>query len=140
MRKILTIILVALSMYNIQAQTEKSVKPRDSVIAFSSPFAKLIVKDLIYGDTKQRELIEITNLLELTKTKLTLKTQLATTLQDKVVNLQTIIDSKTDQYKLQDELSKSLKKELRAEKRKSALYKIGTGVGVVAALFVLAQK
>lgn len=141
MKKIIIIIItVVLNIFNIQAQSVKTEKPRDSVIAFSSPFAKLIVKDLIYGDTKQKEIIEITELLELTKTKLTLKTQLVTTLEGKVTNLQTIIDSKTDQYRLQDELSKSLKKELRAEKRKSAFYKIGTGAGIVAALFLLSQK
>jgi len=140
MKKIITCIVLTLGMYTIQGQVPQTEKPVDSVIAFSSPFARLIVKDLIYGDRKQKEVVEITELLELTKNKLILKTQLVSTLEGKVGNLQTIIDSKNDQYRLQDELSKSLKKELRAEKRKSALYKIGTGAGVVVALFVLSQK
>jgi len=140
MKKIITCIVLTLGMYTIQGQVPQTEKPVDSVIAFSSPFARLIVKDLIYGDRKQKEVVEITELLELTKNKLILKTQLVSTLEGKVGNLQTIIDSKNDQYRLQDELSKSLKKELRAEKRKSTLYKIGTGAGVVVALFVLSQK
>ena len=140
MKKLITLIVIVLGIHNVQGQVVSTEKPRDSVIAFSSPFAKLIVKDLIYGDTRQKEIIEITELLELTKTKLTLKAQLVTTLEGKVTNLQTIIDSKTDQYKLQDELSNKLKKELRAEKRKSAFYKIGTGAGALVALFLLSQK
>ena len=69
-----------------------------------------------------------------------LKDDVIASLNSKVLNLETIIETKQEQFDLQQELSGKLEAELRVEKTKSFLYKIGTGVGVVATVLLYLQK
>ena len=48
--------------------------------------------------------------------------------------------TKEEQFKLQQELSQKLQKELKSQKRKTFLYKVGAGVGAVATVLLLVQK
>tara|TARA_R110000822_G_C15108707_1_gene472710 strand:- start:64 stop:321 length:258 start_codon:yes stop_codon:yes gene_type:complete len=85
-------------------------------------------------------LAEITKELEFTKEKVVLKDEVIGSLNSKVLNLQDIVNTKDQQFEVQQELSGKLEKELKLEKTKSFLYKIGTGVGAVAAVILYLQK
>lgn len=85
------------------------------------------------------ELLSIQELLKLEQTKVVLKDSVISSLNVKVVNLNTIISKKDEQFGLEREKSEQLLKELKKEKRKSFLYKIGSYIGIVATGILLAK-
>jgi hypothetical protein len=91
---------------------------------------KLVIKDLVKFDGLKLELVETNDLLKLTNDKLILKDSVITNLNGKVVNLQTIIIKKDEQFSLEREKSLQLQKELKGQRRKTFLYKVGTWIGV----------
>jgi|TARA_R110000744_G_C19288368_1_gene554403 hypothetical protein len=134
MKQIILLLIIVSSIFRAQAQTKK-----DTIIALSNPFAKLVVADLVYGDSKVLEAEELSGLLTLTREKLEIKVQLVNTLEGKIENLQDKVEFKDTQQELAIELSEKLNKELKAEKRKSFFYKVGTGVGAVVTLILLVR-
>ena len=114
------------------SQTVTNQTQTDTIVALKIPTAKLIIKDLIKGDGALIELEETKKVLSLTNQKLVLKDEIILTLNSKITNLDYIITQKDEQFKLEREKSESLLKELKLEKRKTFLYKVGTIVGVVA--------
>lgn len=101
------------------------------------PIVKLVIKDLINFDGVKLQLTETEKLLELSDKKIALKDSIITTMETKVVNLETIITKKDEQFNLEREKSESLLKELKQEKRKGFFYKIGSGIGVAATILLL---
>lgn len=114
------------------SQTVTNQTQTDTIVALKIPTAKLIIKDLIKGDGALIELEETKKILSLTTQKLVLKDEIIFTLNSKITNLDYIITQKDEQFKLEREKSESLLKELKSEKKKTFLYKVGTIVGVVA--------
>lgn len=137
MKKLIPLISLVLLSWSSFSQTGIE---RDSIVSLKVPIAKLVIKDLLKGDGDKVELIELNKILELTQEKVKLKDSVITTLDFKVNNLQTIILTKDEQFRLQEELSKKLHKELKAEKTKTFIYKLGAGAGAVATILLLAQK
>lgn len=121
------------------SQTVTNQKPvqTDTIVPLTIPTAKLIIKDLLKGDGAQIELVELQKVLQLTNEKMLLKDEVIFTLNSKISNLDYIIIQKDEQFKLEREKSDSLLKELKAEKRKTFLYKVGTVIGVVAVGYLL---
>lgn len=112
---------------------------KDSIVSIKAPIARLVIKDLINGDGAQEELIQVNILLELEKTKVEVKSKEVEILKTKVSNLEKSDIYQSGQLNTASELSKKLHKELKAEKRKSFLYRIGTGVGVVLAAILIVK-
>lgn len=94
------------------------------------PIVKLVIKDLVKFDGLKLELVETSDLLKLTNDKLTLKDGVITNLNSKVLNLQTIITKTNEQFSLEREKSLQLQLELKGQRRKTFLYKVGTFIGV----------
>lgn len=113
---------------------------RDSVVRLEVPIVKLVIKDLVTFDGVKLQLVETQELLRLSNDKLALKDSVITSLNGKVLNLQTIIDKKDEQFGLEKEKSESLLKELKREKRKGFLYKMGTLTGAVLTIFFAVTK
>ena len=121
------------------SQTVTNQRPvqTDTIVPLTIPTVKLIIKDLLKGDGAQIELVELQKVLQLTNEKMLLKDEVIFTLNSKISNLDYIILQKDEQFKLEREKSNSLLKELKAEKRKTFLYKVGTVLGVVAVGYLL---
>jgi len=68
--------------------------------------------------------------ISLMKQKDTLKDQ-------KISNLELIISKKDEQFSLERQKSESLLKELKGQRRKTFLYKVGSFVGIVATSVLL---
>ena len=113
----------------------QTVTPTDSVVKLEVPIVKLIIKDLVTFDGLKLQLVQTEELLRLSNDKIVLKDSVITTLNGKVVNLQTIITKKDEQFSLESEKSKSLERELRQQKTNTFLWKLGTVAGGVLALF-----
>jgi len=63
------------------------------------------------------------------------------TLQNqKISNLETIILKKDEQFSLEREKSEKLLKELKGQRAKTFLFKVGTFVGIVATSVLLIQR
>jgi len=137
MKKLIPLISLLLLSWSSFSQQDIA---KDSIVSLKVPVVRLVIKDLIEGDGTKEELKEVNTLLELTNEKINLKDQEISTLGSKIQNLELVIKTKDEQFSLQEELSKKLQKELRTEKTKSFLYKIGTGVGAVATVLLLLQK
>ena len=116
----------------------QTVTERDSVVRLEVPIVKLVIKDLVTFDGVKLQLVETQELLKLSNDKLVLKDSVISSLDGKILNLQTIIDKKDEQFGLESEKSKSLEKELKRQKRNTFLWKMGTLAGGLLSLFFAA--
>ena len=128
-KRILLIILLLVSF--------KSFSQNDTIVSLREPVAKLVIKDLIEGDGTRVELISTLELLKLEQKKVLLKDSVIGTLNIKVLNLEDIIGKKDEQFSLEREKSLQLEKELKGQRRKTFLYKVGTYIGAGALLVLL---
>ena len=130
--QILLIILLLVSF--------KSFSQKDTIVSLKQPIAKLVIKDLITGDGAKEELRKTVELLQLEQKKIVIKDSVIGNLDIKVTNLESIITKKNEQFGLESKKSLELEKELKGEKRKTLLYKIGTYIGVGALLVLLGGR
>jgi hypothetical protein len=103
------------------------------------PVARLVIKDLIKGDGIGLELKETQQLLFLEQQKIVIKDSIILNLESKIKNLDVIIGKKDEQFALEREKSESLLKELKSQKRKTFLFKVGTYVGIATTGLLLLQ-
>ena len=132
MKKLLVLIALLLVSF-------KSFSQNDTIVSLKQPVAKQVIKDLVSYDGLKIELLSIRELLKLETQKVVLKDSVISSLNVKVVNLNTIISKKDEQFGLEREKSEQLLKELKKEKRKSFLYKIGSYIGIVVTGILLAK-
>ncbi len=109
----------------------------DTIVPLKVPVAKLVIKDLIKGDGAAVEIKELNKVIGLKDEQLNLFKQKDTLKDQKISNLETIILKKDEQFSLERQKSESLLKELKGQRRKTFLFKVGTYVGVVATSMLL---
>ena len=100
-------------------------------IQLTNPVAKLIVKDLIQFDGLSQEMLTIKGILTETNSKLYTQGELVTNLKTQVLNYQSIIEKKSQQFTTQNELNKRLQVDLKKQKFKTKL--IGGSTFLIAA-------
>ena len=130
------ILLIPILLLNLKSFSQQDTL-KDSIVSIKVPIVRLVIKDLINGDGAKEELVQVSNLLELERNKAEVRTKEIEVLNTKITNLEKNDLFQAGQLNTASELSKKLHKELKAEKRKSFLYKIGTGVGVVLTAILL---
>jgi|TARA_B100001939_G_C16771382_1_gene542806 hypothetical protein len=79
------------------------------------------------------------SILTETNNKLLTQTDLVTNLKSQVNNLELVIGEKDSQLEVSKNLSLELEKALKKSKRRTFLYKLGTGVGAVAVGLLLVK-
>lgn len=104
----------------------------DTLVALKVPVAKLVIKDLIKGDGAQLEIVDLNKTISLKDEQINLLKQKDTLKDQKISNLELIITKKDEQFSLERQKSESLLKELKGQRRKTFLYKVGSFVGVIA--------
>lgn len=109
----------------------------DTIVPLKVPIAKLIIKDLIKGDGALVEIKELNNVIGLKDEQINLFKQKDTLKDQKITNLEFIITKKDQQFDLERQKSEELLKELRGQRRKTFLYKVGSFVGVIATSMLL---
>lgn len=100
------------------------------------PVAKLVVKDLIKGDGLKLQLEESKKVIETLKVKSITQDSISSNLRLQILNLNSIILVKDDQFKVQQKLSKDLQLALKKEKLKSRIFTIGTPILIIGALLI----
>lgn len=108
-------------------------------IQLTKPVARLVIKDLIQGDSFKEEIDQLELVILETNNKVSAQQELISNLNNQVSNFESIISEKDSQLEVSQELSKELEKALRKAKRRMFFYKVGTAAGGVAFLLLLAK-
>lgn len=118
-----------------------TIKPVDTTkVVLSYRVAKLVVKDLIAGDSckKEVELLNLKTLMILEREKQKDTTILL--LRNKNQNYETILLKKDEQINQYDELTENLNRDLKIATRRKSIYKGVAVVGVISTLLLLLTK
>jgi hypothetical protein len=124
----------------ISSLTAFSQKDTDSIPSksFPVPVVKMIIKDILSGDSAKAQLKITNQQLEETKKIVSIKDSVINKLELKNSNSELIINSERDKYKIIDDQLKKTEKELRKEKIKTKIFKSLTTVGtlIIGALLI----
>ena len=132
--------LMLLTITLMMSFTSFSQSVTDSTtIRLKKPIVKLVIKDLIKGDAAKKEVVVFNDIIKQQQLQLFKKDTIILTLNKQIVNFESIISTKSNQTNLAQELNAELEKALKKQKRRTFLYKVGTGVGAVATLLLLAK-
>lgn len=132
--------ILVLTNLNCFSQTDISKESDTTKVVLSKEIAKQVVKDLIRLDGCQEELKLIQNKIIKLEERESQKDTIISLLKDKDKNNQFINNQKDRQINLYDNMSKSLEKELKSQKRTTLLYKIGTIAGIILTSTLLITK
>jgi hypothetical protein len=110
----------------------------DSIsIQLEKPIAKLIIKDLLIGDSYRTELSLVNTKINLLEQKVFLKDSIIFSLNTKSSNFENILYTKQDQLSISQELTRNLQTDLKKQKLKTKLFG-GTGILIAAGvIFIL---
>jgi len=136
MKKLILLTIITLVTLKSFSQTVTKTNI-DTLVPLKVPVAKLVIKDLIKGDGAVVEIKELNKVIGLKDEQLNLFKQKDTLKDQKISNLELIINKKDEQFGLERAKSESLLKELKGQRRKTFLYKIGSFVGVIATSMLL---
>ncbi len=122
-------------------QTNTPVVQSDTIkIRIKTPVAKLAIKDIIKGDGCQLELKETQVKLIKTEEREKEKDSHIVFLEEKDKNNNFMLGKKDQQLKVSEELTNSLHKELKGQRTKTFLWKVGTYAGIIASTYLLIVK
>lgn len=110
---------------------EDIIKQDTSKVVIPTRIARLIYQDLLRYDGSKLEMVELNKIISLKDEQIVLYKQKDIFKDQKIGNLKLIITKKDEQFSLEREKSNSLLKELKGEKRKTFIYKIGTYVAII---------
>jgi hypothetical protein len=122
-------------------QTNTPVVQNDTTkIRIKTPVAKLAIKDIIKGDGCQLELNETQVKLIKTEEREKEKDSHIVFLEEKDKNNNFMLGKKDQQLKVSEELTNSLHKELKGQRTKTFLWKVGTYAGIIASTYLILIK
>jgi uncharacterized coiled-coil protein SlyX len=107
------------------------------LIRLEKPIARLVIKDLIVGDGTKQELSLTQDKVKLLEQKIVFKDNIISNLNTQITNYKSIMDTRSEQLALSQELSSRLQRDLKKEQVKGKMV-AGTGIlGILAVLFIL---
>ena len=109
----------------------------DTLVPLKVPIAKLVIKDLIAGDGAKDEVSDLNKLIVMKDQQIGLFKDKDSLKTKQISNLELIIGKQNEQLNLERDKSKSLLKELKGQRRKTFLYKVGSFVGIIATSVLL---
>lgn len=111
----------------------------DTIVPLKVPVAKLVIKDLIKYDGVVAEVSELNKIIGMKDDQIGLYKQKDSLKDQKISNLELIITKKDQQFDLERQKSESLFKELKKQRRKTFLYKVGSFIGIIATSYILVK-
>ena len=122
--------MLSLSSYS-QTDTTKLIVLDTTKVILPTKVARLAFQDLLRYDGAKLEIVELNNVIVLKDQQINLFKQKDTLKDFKISNLEVIITKKDEQFGLEKQKSESLLKELKGQRRKTFLYKVGSFVGII---------
>lgn len=126
--------LLTIILFTTLTSFSQTVTKTDSIVPLKVPTARLVIKDLLQGDGAKSELVEANKVIDLQKGQIGLYIQKDSLKEQKIGNLNIVVDKTTQQRDLAIEMSKSLEKELKVQKMKTKFYKAGSILGIGVAI------
>jgi TolA-binding protein len=120
-------------------QTLTIVKTDTTQVCLPTPVARQVAKDLLRYDGCIEEIKLLESKIDKMQDISKVKDIMLEMHEDKDKNSQFIIGQLESQVQQYDKLSDDLKKELKQQRTKSFLWKVGTGIGIIASSFLLLQ-
>jgi hypothetical protein len=108
-------------------------------VQIKTPVAKLVIKDILKGDGCAEELKLTQEKVIKLEARETQKDTIISLLESKDKNNQFIIATQKDQLQLSKELSEQLHKELKGQRTKTFLWKVGTFAGILTTSYLLVK-
>lgn len=124
------LVMLSLSSYS-QTDTTKVIVLDTTKVILPTKVARLAFQDLLRYDGAKLEIVELNNVIVLKDQQINLFKQKDTLKDLKISNLEVIITKKDEQFGLERQKSESLLKELKGQRRKTFLYKVGSFVGIM---------
>jgi len=128
--------MLSLSSYS-QTDTTKVIVLDTTKVILPTKVARLAFQDLLRYDGAKLEIVELNNVIVLKDQQINLFKQKDTLKDLKISNLEVIINKKDEQFGLERQKSESLLKELKGQRRKTFLYKIGSFVAIITTSMLL---
>lgn len=128
------LMLLTIILFTTLSSFSQTVTKTDSIVPLKVPTAKLVIKDLLQGDGAKAELSEANKVIDLQKGQIGLYIQKDSLKEQKIGNLNTIIEKKDQQISLYDNMTKDLQKELKVQQMKTKFYKASSFVGIAVAV------
>ena len=124
-----------------QTDTTKPTTSSDTTkVRLKIPVAKLAIKDILKGDGCQLELKETQVKVIKLETREKEKDSHIVFLEEKDKNNNFMLGKKDEQLKVSEELTNSLHKELKGQRTKTFLWKLGTYAGIIASTYLIIIK
>ena len=124
--------LIALMMMSLQGFSQNVTD--STSIQLKKPIVRLVIKDLIKGDGNKNELIIVNEKIGLLEKKVVIKDSVINKLNERVVNFESMLNTKSNQIALSKELSLKLQTDLKKQKVKT---KLMSGAGILVAVDIL---
>jgi hypothetical protein len=121
--------LILMGMMSLNSFSQNVID--STSIQLKKPIARLVIKDLITGDSFKKELNLMTTKYSLLENKVILKDSVISNLNFQINNFNSILSTKGSQLEVTQELNNKLKLEIKKQKFKN---KLTAGAGVVAIL------
>lgn len=129
------VVLIVLLMMSSKAFSQSDTNI--TLIQLEKPIVRLVIKDLIIGDGAKQELFLTQDKVKLLEQKIVFKDNIITNLNTQIFNYKSIIDTRSEQLALSQELSSRLQNDLKRSQIKNKMV-AGTGIlGILAAVFIL---
>jgi hypothetical protein len=122
--------MLSLSSYS-QTDTTKTVVSDTTKVILPIRVARLAFQDLLRYDGAKLEIVELNKVINLKDQNISLLNQKDSLKDQKIGNLEVIINKKDEQFGLERQKSESLLKELKGQRRKTFLYKVGSFAGII---------
>jgi hypothetical protein len=122
------------------SQTDTTTQSDTTKVRLKVPVAKLVIKDIIKGDGCHLELKETQEKLIKTEEREKEKDLHIVLLEEKDKNNNFMLGKKDEQLKVSEELTNSLHKEIKGQRTKTFLWKVGTYAGIIASTYLILIK
>ena len=130
MKKLIPLIL--LMIMSLQGFSQSVIDT--TKIQLKKPIVRLVIKDLITGDGAKAEIKLLSNKLNLLENKVFIKDSVIFSLNERVINFESMLNTQSNQIALSQELSNRLQLDLKKQKVKT---KLMSGAGIIAIVGVL---
>ena len=114
-----------------QTDTTKVIVLDTAKVTIPTKVARLVYQDLLRYDGAKLEIVELNKVIGFKDQQIDLFKQKDTLKDQKISNLELIINKKDEQFGLERQKSESLLKELKGQRRKTFLYKVGSFAGII---------
>ena len=130
MKKLIPLML--LMMMSLQSFSQSVIDT--TKIQLKKPIVRLVIKDLIVGDGAREEIKLLSNKFNLLEKKVFIKDSVIFSLNERVTNFESMLNSQSSQISLSKELSAKLQLDLKKQKVKT---KLMSGAGIIAIVGIL---